>query len=368
MNQSELSQRSFPGDPRGHRAVFAVIGIIMGAAVASVGCDGGAGGPPPRPPQLHVAEPEQDLGEIPVAPTGRDVVFEVHNRGFEDLIFSELIVSCRCASARAEPTTIPPDGAGRVIVTVAPKDVRPDSASVTLVTNDPLNPQFNVSVSWNAVAPLAFDPPSVDLGRLRPGGRAEQIVRILRRDDLEFASLCPIQEVKHGVNVPHDRMTTEYVPAGDSPDGEGEFIRVSLEAGEESQLGSAYVLVGATECWKEQFEIHVAWEVRPAVEVSPERLFLGVAAPGTTVSGRVRFTPEEGARVAISGARLDPELDGAEIVVDAGADDAPDAAEVTLTLLLPEEPGVVQSSLVVELAEPESGTIHVPFSAVVRRQ
>ena len=141
--------------------------FFLCAGALSVGCEKTTS--PSGPPRIHFPSVSQNLGEISIAPRGRDVEFSFVNRGLSPLHISRLVTSCGCVDAVARPATVAPGEPGTIIVRIAPAESEEKHASVAVHSDDASNPAVRISLSWRAVAPLDIDPVLLDFGSVRPG-------------------------------------------------------------------------------------------------------------------------------------------------------------------------------------------------------
>ncbi|NIS81065.1 MAG: DUF1573 domain-containing protein [Anaerolineales bacterium] len=113
------------------RKLWIVLSLI---SYLMVSCAGGA-------PNLILSELEVDLGEV-VNGEVRTLEIPIRNAGDEALVIEAVTTSCGCTSARVEPATIRPGGAGTLIVTYDSGAHGPEAnglfvRQVFIASNDP---------------------------------------------------------------------------------------------------------------------------------------------------------------------------------------------------------------------------------------
>jgi hypothetical protein len=106
--------------------------------------------------------------------------FPFRNDGDADLVVAEVRATCECTEARAEPTTVPPGGAGTIFVTLdTAYRVGDLDKEVVVRTNDPARPEVVLHLKGRTFQPLTFKPGPLFLTDLVPGKKAVADVTLM---------------------------------------------------------------------------------------------------------------------------------------------------------------------------------------------
>lgn len=143
-----------------------------------------------------VIEPAEklDFGTIPrEGPTMRQI--KLHNRGTDFIEITKVHSSCGCtkvAILEAEKK-IPPGGTSIVNVTADPKGIRRfvNKQTVTITSNDPLNPESRITVLARVDPEFELEPEDLDFGELQKGAPIERTIlfRQLTDEPIEIKEL-----------------------------------------------------------------------------------------------------------------------------------------------------------------------------------
>ena len=257
------------------------------------------------PPVARFLRTEVDLGEIAVAPGGYEAVFPVANRGRSDLTIERLVLGCGCVEAKPSKTLLKPGEEAEITVAVAPEQEETRRVVVTVHTDDPRAPTTDLKTRWRATAPRRLEPPRLDFGAVRPGQTLTRTVAL------------PVRDVTAAGDPAAGDPGTVGTPTADAPlsarveppvDGRSDRVAVTLTVPDTPGTGRGAVVVPLTGGFAEALHLPVRWDVRPAAEARPPRLYLGSVAPGAKLNGRVTVVTADGLRAA-----------GAEFADDAGA-------------------------------------------------
>jgi len=107
-------------------------------------------------PRLMVTPTSYDFGQVP-ADRALRASFTVTNAGTAPLAIESITTSCGCTKATISSRTIPPGKAAQLDVTFDPR-VHPDATGpmfrvVYLASNDPAQPETQIELRMNVVAP-----------------------------------------------------------------------------------------------------------------------------------------------------------------------------------------------------------------------
>jgi hypothetical protein len=147
-------------------ALFAA-GLCFGQAAG-----GDLYGPPPPPPKpLHpeVFVPDKDYTWPKFVLSGEEVehTFTVENRGGAMLKITNVRTSCGCQTVRYDKS-IPPGGKGELVMQIRTRGYRrPTKKSATIMSNDPKNPNYVITMGGDIKAVLVTEPPYPTVEGLR---------------------------------------------------------------------------------------------------------------------------------------------------------------------------------------------------------
>ena len=280
------------------RAAAALLIVAAGSVTGGAGCDRSQPAPPvsvapavrpaaPRSaatpaaagPRIEFDSTSRDAGEIAVRRGGHEFSFPYRNSGTSTLTIEHLASSCGCTAAVATRKELAPGASGEVRALVTPDEAEERLATITVFTNDPVQPRTVLQLVWRAVAPRRIDPPTLDFGTLRPGERAEKTARLVRLD-VPGAEPGRITAVTRPDGAP---FTVERT---------GDALRVLLTAPAEAGDGTGTVSVELDGAWVDGLRLPVRWRVRDVVDVRPGVVSFNPGPPGGERSTRVIVSAE----------------------------------------------------------------------------
>ena len=129
------------------KALF-LAGLALAVACSvSVGADGAA----KKAPRISVDAKEFNFGRVP-NDRGVEHVFTVSNTGDAPLVVSRVQTSCGCTAAMMESSVLKPGTSGRLRVSFNPQRMHQVvTRSITIYSNDPLEPQVILGVTADVV-------------------------------------------------------------------------------------------------------------------------------------------------------------------------------------------------------------------------
>jgi hypothetical protein len=236
-------------------------------------------------PKISIDPMTKDVGTV--AKGERiEAVFAVKNTGTQDLVISEARPSCGCTVASFDKT-IKPGQTGKITASVDTKNFNgPITKSVTVVSNDPENPQLALTIKavvkpYVEVAPQEFvrfstikgDPASADLILFSAEKDFHPTVGESSQPYLQ-AQILPADEKQK-----LDRPGTQY--------------KLHVTLGPSAPLGvlNAPIRIKTGVAKQPEIEIRVAGIVRDRLSVTPATVVFGNFTPGKDVISRnVIFT------------------------------------------------------------------------------
>jgi hypothetical protein len=286
---------------RRQRRVLAQLAVLIFTSVAG-GCwaatdaertDVGA-----RGPLVVLDPPEVDLGTLAIRPERVAVNVEISNPGDEVLKILELHSSCGCAGVSLSKPAIRAGENATLKVLLDARTPGDRTSAVTVVTNDRMKSAVRVEIRWKAVGRFQFEPPTMNLGVLRPNETRVFSTRLVRtsavpggpavKDHVEF-HCYPSENLHCDPNV---------------VDGDNE-LQVTLTGGTSPGVQTGEIRAFVDHSPTPDEVLRVDWRVQPLVHAEPASLFLGSGRPGEEARGRIMVSTERGKRLELHEIKLD---------------------------------------------------------------
>lgn len=273
--------------------------VLMGLLIS--GCGGRATGPDSsastpfdaaRPPVLVVVQPTRNLGVVDLGK--RVETFELSNSGGSDLTIKSITKSCSCLNAELSRDRIPPGQAATLELTIHPRQPEQRGASLQIATDDPLSPNFRVSVDWVARGPIQVDPEKFDFGVVRPGVPAT-ISFVVVKDTSKVSA----DSQTHVQPTPRGAMTARLKAETSTTEQRSETWELTLEANDSGTDSTGSVQLTFDGADVGNIHIPVLWQLRNAVQATPKNLFLGVGGPGEVLTKSIEVTSDPGVALTI---------------------------------------------------------------------
>lgn len=338
------------------RQLFLRLSVLL-CLVAGLSCSRAPVPTSVGPPMIHFSSPEIDLGEIEFAPDGREIEFPLENRGMQPLRIKGTVSSCGCAVARVDRTELAPEETSRIIAVISPRQSEERSAMITVYSNDPARPKAMLRLKWKAIAPLDLDPPSIELGIVRPGTNPSASVNLVWRS---ASAKCVIKAIEC---YPLEEVHAEI---GDGPrktnDLPTQTLRLTVAPKREPGLRNGRVTLRLDGCWQDEIVLPISWRVQDVIEASPERVFLGIGVAEASCEKCCKLMSTAGPIVIESIELAQPD---SAIDVQIHSMDASDA-EIMIRWTLPQAPGLHSATLRVNVTEPERRQLEIPVSIFVK--
>lgn len=176
-----------------------------------------------------VVEPDKvlDLGVVPR--TGKTPTYvKVHNKGNAVLEITAVRTTCGCTSAKINEKAklIKPGGFSEIEVSVDPKRIQgfESRKTMTISSNDPSKPRYDVDVVAKIDPEFSIDPPQLNLGKIRKGGTIEKQLLFRQLSD-EVIEIKDVRTVGSGLEVGFVRRPENEWVAPNRPEY---FINVKL--------------------------------------------------------------------------------------------------------------------------------------------
>jgi hypothetical protein len=235
-------------------------------APAAAPAQGGASAGQAAKPKAVPVEAVTDAGTVP---KGEKIVhdFELRNEGNAPLQVTDVRPACGCTVASYDKT-IAPGKTGKVHVVVDTVNFSgPVNKGVTVYTNDPANPQLELTVHAKIEPFIAVKPGYARYMVVRGEAKEGTIVQTLWTPDGS-----PMDVVK--VESPFPFLTVSFHQAQEGerlPEATGKQWRVEMLLSNEAPVGplAGYVTVHTTHAKQKLLQIPVSGFVRPVVAVTP---------------------------------------------------------------------------------------------------
>ncbi|MCC6285176.1 MAG: DUF1573 domain-containing protein [Phycisphaerales bacterium] len=289
--------------------------VVAGLAISSLGLvamPAGAGAPMrgmQAGPKFSVERTEHDFGKI-LDEANVHTTFKFTNSGDATLVISQVKGSCSCTVPALEKTEYAPGESGEISVTFDPRNRRGvQQRTVTVLSNDPVSPSFNMNITANVRPAIDIDPPMARFGEVQRGETQTMMVDITgvapnfdivevtvnRGEGLSVENLG-MEELTVD-NDPVRRGTLLFTLSGDAAIGQFQGqVTVSLRSG----TGNPDDLV--------QKVITVMAEVVGEVAFIPNRMNLGLVQPQAAFERQIRVNSRTGKAFQIIGVEERPFL------------------------------------------------------------
>jgi hypothetical protein len=289
-----------------------------------------------------------------VSPAGGTAEFPVVNRGEKPLTIGPLELGCACLDGDASMRELPPGETASISVRVRVERAGEKSTWVAVHSSDEQRPRVRLDVAWRGVAPLEFEPTSVDFGNVLPNSETVRTVRLLRRTNLGADATSRIigWNCAPGADL--------AVAGGD--DGVADVFTVRLRTDDELGDGKRMLLARVEGGGNTELELPVRWTVRDLIAVHPTRLSLGFGSAGQEQETMLLVTGVGPAPLEVTAATFCERLAWADATLK---ESTSFVTQVLVRARLPETPGEHLGELVIECASPEPRTLRVPVSAYV---
>ncbi len=227
---------------------------------------------PPAAPQIVVEQPVVDLGSVS---RGEKVTveFEVQNRGTAELEIREARPGCGCTVASFD-RSVPPGGKGKIVAGLDTSDFNGAiSKTVTVLSNDPKNPQLVLTMKAKVITHIVAKPGRarfVYVQTLEPG----TITQTLWAPD--FADDFRVLEVRSP--YPFLKPTIREAPENErDPDGVGRQWKVDLTIQPDAEVGPLreFLVIVTNHPKQKEVRIPISGFVRPLMHGTPEELAFG---------------------------------------------------------------------------------------------
>jgi hypothetical protein len=223
------------------------------------------------------------------------------------------------------------------------------SASVGIRTNSQANPEQLLSVYWTGIAPIQCETNEIAFGNLLAGQRQTRDIRLIRNSPQ--GELIGVSASSEELHIGQVRDT------GDSIE-----VPVTVTAGEQRGSKSSRLIIRIEGGWPEELPVPVTWNVREAVEASPNPVFMGSVAAGERARRRIHLNAWDGAPVVL---KSDESANAADAIVVGGQERDDGRVAVDVDWTAPSLPGVYRGVLPLDVLTPQPQKLLVEWTGVV---
>lgn len=233
-----------------------------------------------------------------------EVEFKFTNRGVGTLVISNVSSTCGCTVPQLTKREYGPGESGVIKATFDPKN-RPGQQhkSITVASNDGRNPTMSLTLTADVVPNVRVDPQQLMLEPVQKGQSRTKLFKVFgRKPGFEVTAVRALPEtMPFKVRV----LETKDVEIGGEKQREV-TVEVSLPAG--SPVGQFFATLDVTtnEAKGGSVKAGVSGEVLGDLQVTPQRVSLGVVQPGQSFAGEVKISRRDGKPVKILKAEVKP--------------------------------------------------------------
>ncbi len=142
-------------------------------------------------PVIFAAEPEFDFGKVK---QGESVehIYKIKNTGDKELILEKATSSCGCTTSVLSTGSIPPGGEGEVKAVFNTRGRKGISSKrITVFSNDPDNPKFNLTIKGEILVDIEVTPSSISFGEIPIGQSSSKTasLRIVEPEKVKIKSV-----------------------------------------------------------------------------------------------------------------------------------------------------------------------------------
>ncbi len=195
-------------------------GLARAITVALAALVLGAGSPAAAPPVIELSRDAVDFGAMGQQEIIRQEI-TVRNTGGEDLVISEVYVSCPCTVVEIADEVLPPGGTTVLGISIHSRDYQgPIDKHVEISSNDPERPTVEIPVCAFIHAPVMVDPPErkLEFGEVARGESTRRTASF-HAEEVERLELIPLE-----YNA--ELLKLEFLP---QPDPTRVVIAISLQ-------------------------------------------------------------------------------------------------------------------------------------------
>lgn len=300
-------------------------------------------------PKIQLIDPNYNFGTVtngvPVTHT-----FKVRNAGAGNLIIGAVNTSCGCTAARPTKTTLAPGEQSEIKVTFDTRfDKGPATRTITVLNNDPKDPQAELTMKGDVKVQVAASPSEVAFGDIKHGTEPTRQVLITDLVDGKPLKITKISKSNPDISV---------TPVG-RPEGKpGAAINVTLLKTMPAGPFDDTIKLATS---RAPLDISVFGTVQGDITVNPPQVSFGIVGRHQPAQRVVRLLNQGDRTVNVTGVSSSTQN------VSAAVEPVTPGKEYKITLqLAPDTPdGAIRGRLAIHTDDPNQQTVSIPFYGIV---
>lgn len=227
-------------------------------------------------PKVVIDEPIVDAGRVPVGQS-IDAEFSLRNEGTETLEITQVKPACGCTVAEFDEE-IAPGATGTIHARVDTSRISgPNAKAITVYTNDPVTPRFQLTVKSEVRPYLIAQPGYARFTSMVHGDRDQKANQLLLADDFEDLEILGVKSPRSWIEVSY-REATEDEREENVP---GKQWQVEVTAKKNAPAGplADYIKIETNHPVQKVLELPVSGFVRPMIAVTPPNVSFGSVDP-----------------------------------------------------------------------------------------
>jgi hypothetical protein len=325
-------------------------GTAPGGAPAATGLqDLGSSSTSSGQAKIQLIDPNYNFGSVtngvPVTHT-----FKIRNAGTGNLIIGAVNTSCGCTAAKPTKTTLAPGEESEVKVTFDTRfDKGPATRTITVLNNDPKNPQAELTIKGDVKVQVAATPSEIAFGNVKHGTEPTRQVLITDLVDGKPLKISKITKANPNISV-------TAVPR---PDGKpGAAINVTLlKAMPAGPFDDTLKLATS----RAPLDITVFGTIQGDITVNPAQVSFGIVGRHQSAQRIVRLINDGERTINVTG------VSSTSQSVSAAVEPVTPGKEYKITIqLAPNTPdGAIRGRLAIHTDDPNQQTVSLPFYGIV---
>lgn len=300
-------------------------------------------------PKLLVENPVFDFGSATEGTMVRHV-FKIKNQGQARLVITGVKTSCGCTTGAPTKSNLAPGEDAEISVGFDTRFQKGHQVRViTAYTNDPANPQAQMTIEGTVRQQVAATPAQVAFGRVKKG---TELTREVEIQDLTGGKNFEVSEVSNS----NKNIKVTQLPAAKGKTG----VKLKVDLLKTMPVGGFDDSIRVTTN-RVPLQIDVFGTVTGDLTLDPAQVSFGIVAHGADAVRILRLTNESSRDVKITGVTSD------NAVVSASADPVKPGKEYKITVQLARgtPDGQVRGQLQVKTDDPDQQVVIVPFYGIV---
>ncbi|HNB58859.1 MAG TPA: DUF1573 domain-containing protein [Phycisphaerales bacterium] len=272
--------------------------------------------------------------------------------------------SCGCTVGKLEKDVLAPNEEVSVGATFNPQGRNgPQTKTLTITVTEPqgVYAQQTVTLTSNVKALVTVEPPKVFLSEVdHREGKKDKVVVVGRKEGFDVVGVESNSEFlkatignKETVEENGEKLTK---------------ITIDLDVGKGAPIGAmnGQLTIKTNDEKGKPVTMFVGADVQGDVRATPPSTMIRAAAAGAEVSGQIKMDTRSGKPFRITGIELEARSD-LKLVTDYSSGENGNGYIVTISGVAPDQPGLMQGTVVISTDSLGGETIRVPFTLTVPR-